>query len=153
MRQLSSSATPLLAILLVLMFPIGVLITVEELLRNLSDAAFQWDDYWPTLVYTSVGTFLTYLFLTRVYKVELADSTLHVSRFKTHVQIPLSEVKTVSSTLFFTPDFIWLSLQNRTPLGSTVTFMPPIRSFLVLTRHPLVKELDMLVARAKLVAA
>ena len=155
MRRLSSRFTPVLAVILVLVFPVGLLLTVVDMLQEPGAITLYWMDYLPVLVFTVLGTFLTYLFIARIYKVELERDTLHVTRFKTCLAIPLSEVERVHSTFFFLPDFVWLPLRRPTSLGSTIAFMPWLRAptLFRLTRHPIVEELETLASRAGRMAA
>jgi hypothetical protein len=92
------------------------------------------------------------MFLMRVLTIKLDGNVMHVTRFGRSVSIPLSHVSTIASTFFFVPDFVWMRIDPPAKFGATVAFMPRLRLVGVFGRHPIVEELEQLVAQAKRLA-
>jgi hypothetical protein len=158
MRRISSLFTPVVAVALVLMFPVTSSISLVGLLLkpaaafSRTDPAFTALSVVIVLAYSVFGTFLTYMFLMRVLTIKLDGNVMHVTRFGRSVSIPLSHVSTIASTFFFVPDFVWMRIDPPAKFGATVAFMPRLRLVGVFGRHPIVEELEQLVAQAKRLA-
>jgi hypothetical protein len=70
------------------------------------------------------------------------DDFVIANSYRNHIRVPLRDVERVSGS-----GFIWLHFRRPTRFGSRVAFVPPTR-FLRFGPHPLVRELESLVAES-----
>ncbi len=107
---------------------------------------------WIFLAVTLAGTAFIYWACIRLKRVALSDTTIIVSNYRVETAIPLSEVEQVSGSLFINPELVWLRFRRGTRFGTKIVFMPKVRLRLRrlpgFTRHPMVRELQELVAKA-----
>ena len=104
---------------------------------------------WAFLGGTLLGSLFLYWFGMRLKTVALDGDVLVISDRGRDVLVPLRDVERVSGSVLMNPELIWLHFRRPTDFGTKVLFMPPLRFFGRYTRHPLVAELEALIARAE----
>jgi hypothetical protein len=78
----------------------------------------------------------------RLKKVERFDNLLRISNYFREIEVPLTEVESVSGNIFMRPELIWLTFRRPTMFGSKIVFMPRWRVLSGWTRNPLVAQLQ-----------
>ena len=79
-------------------------------------------------------------------RVTLCGDCLIVSNFRREESIPLQGIRSVEGSRFISPERVRLRLRYTSGFGDTIVFMPIARATLTLTNHPIVAELEQLVA-------
>jgi hypothetical protein len=87
-----------------------------------------------------------YWLIGRAKHVELCGDQLIVRGFGQSIHIPLCDVASVGGSRFTNPERVWLDLRTPGPFGSRIHFIPPQRWIRFASVHPLVAELQQLVA-------
>jgi hypothetical protein len=78
------------------------------------------------------------------------NGTLRVLRHGREVSIPVSSITSIRGRLGLNPETITLDLSEPTPIGSSVTFIPPAR-FPSIKEHPMMATLRQLMAQVPLI--
>jgi hypothetical protein len=146
-RRLSSSTTVLYQVIFPL-FCIGIL-PVSTLMTWVAPADdAEPVDWWLVFIVFLVVVFLCG-FAMRLRTVRLRGETLLVTGLMREIEVPLRDVERVGGSRWLQPELMWIEFRRPTELGSRIFFLPPWRLFGgFATRHPLVRELDALVAAA-----
>jgi len=99
------------------------------------------DEFLTILV---LGSALIYWSCIRVKRVSIDSDSVLISNYREVIRVPLRDVERVSGSILMHPELIWLHFRRPTRFGSRIVFIPPMRWF-ALNRHPLVRELNLLV--------
>ena len=91
-----------------------------------------------------IGTAFIYLICGRIKKVQIDGDKVIVSNFISSEEINLSQIISVSGSVFLTPELVWFKLKAPTKFGATIIFMPKYRFFGGFSKHPMVNELKRL---------
>ncbi len=78
----------------------------------------------------------------RLKRVERVGDILRISNYFREIEVPLTEVESVSGNIFMRPELIWLTFRRPTIFGSKIVFMPKWRVLSGWTRNPLVAQLQ-----------
>ena len=82
-------------------------------------------------------------------KVEMNHKTLYISNYFKTIEVPLKEIESVSGSLFFSLEFVWITLSKRSKFGRRIIFAGEMRLNSCFSLHPIVYELRDLAKRAK----
>jgi len=96
-----------------------------------------------------VGFSIWYVVAGRLLVVLVDDRFLYVSNYRKEIRIRLSDVSKVTENAFINIHPVTIQLSKRTDFGTRITFMPKIWRVFFFGSHPVVAELNELVARAK----
>jgi hypothetical protein len=91
-----------------------------------------------------VGTVFLYLICGRIKKVQIDGNQVVVSNYFSSDVLNLSEIISVSGSIFLTPELVWFKLRVPIKYGQSIIFIPPFRFFGGFSKHPMVKELKSL---------
>jgi hypothetical protein len=94
---------------------------------------------------TVLGGGFLYWFCARLKRVSLGADRVVISNYLREIEVPLRDVEAVSGSLLMSPELVWLRFRRPTRFGSQIVFMPRVRLFVGLSRHPLVAELRALI--------
>lgn len=94
------------------------------------------------------GSLLAFLFGGRLKKVELGERVLRVSNYLRTTSVPLTRVAEVKRVGLGRWQNIRIRFTEDTPFGPSIVFLPPAAFIPFAITHPLVGELQAVVARA-----
>lgn len=89
-----------------------------------------------------VGSAVIYWICGRIKRVERLGDNLLISNYFQEIEVPLTDVESVSEPTFWKPELIWIKFRRPTIFGSKIVFMPKIKLWIGVTRHPLVSKLN-----------
>lgn len=104
---------------------------------------------WTFLLVTLLGTALFYWSCIPLKRVELDDSALYVSNYRTDITVPLRDVESITENRWINVHPVTIHLVRDTEFGSRIVFMPTRRWFAFFSSHPIVAELRAAVARSR----
>ena len=96
-----------------------------------------------------VGSVFIYWICGRIKRVERLGDKLLISNYFQEIEVPLTEVESVSEPTFWKPELICIKFRRPTIFGSKIVFMPKIRLWMGVTRHPLVSQLNAEIKKLK----
>jgi len=88
-----------------------------------------------------IFSFILLLNLYSIKKVSIDDDFLYVSNFKKEIEIPLSQISSVSGNIWGLPRKITIRLNEPSVFGKKITFLGYHVFFLFFTTHPAVEEI------------
>jgi len=68
------------------------------------------------------GTIFIYLICGRIKKVQIDGSKVIISNFISSDEITISQIISVSGSVFLTPEFVWFKVKEPTKFGTTIIF-------------------------------
>jgi hypothetical protein len=86
---------------------------------------------------------LTWRFDLPLKAVEMDDEALYISNFLGEIRVPFRDVEDVRQGFWMSRQRVTIRLRTRTEFGQRIVFMPTLRWFALLDRHPIVRELRM----------
>lgn len=104
---------------------------------------------WVFLATTVGGGALLYWFCGRLKRVELDRNALHVSNYWKEVAIPLRDVEGITENRWVNPPQVTVRFRRGTDFGTSIVFAPKMRWLASTEPHPIVKELEAAVRRAR----
>jgi hypothetical protein len=96
---------------------------------------------WMFLAATVAGAAFIYWACIRLKLVRMDDQQLYVSNLLTDIQVPLSQVDTVTENRWLNIHPVTIHLRRETEFGSKIVFMPKVRWFAFWSEHPVVDEI------------
>jgi hypothetical protein len=103
---------------------------------------------WSFLAILVVAAVFIYRSCIRLKRVEITDSTLHISNYLREIVVPMRDLDEVTENRWVNIHPVTLHFKRRTEFGHSVVFMPTARWFAFFSSHPIVAELRALAARA-----
>ena len=88
-----------------------------------------------------LGSLFVYFICGRLKKVQVDGRNVYISNYIQSTEIDISAIKSVSGSLFLSPELVWFKTEPPSIFGQTIVFMPPLRFSFGFTQHPLVEEL------------
>lgn len=82
-------------------------------------------------------------------RVRLDGMILHVSNYLQEIAVPVSAIERVTENRWINIRPVTVHLNRATPFGDSIVFMPKVRVFGFWSAHPVVAELEQLVATAR----
>jgi hypothetical protein len=108
---------------------------------------------WPDgLIFVAtiiVGLSFMYATVGRLLVVEVDDRFLYVSNYRKQAQISLNDVDKITENVLINIHPVTLHLSRPSPFGTRIRFMPKTWQAFFFSSHPIVAELNGLVAQAK----
>jgi len=105
---------------------------------------------WQFLVLWLAGTGFIWWGCVRLKRVRVDDALLYISNYRREITVPLSQIRTVAENRWINIHPVTIEFWVPTAFGERIVFMPQAAS--LFTSHPVVGELQSLVARVTGVA-
>ena len=83
-------------------------------------------------------------------RVWLEGMTLHVSNYLREIAVPVAAIDQVTESLWINIHPVTIRFNRTTPFGDSIVFMPKARLFALWSPHPVVAELEQLMATARM---
>jgi len=155
-RMISSAQTYLMKVVFPVLW-IGAFTVVTVLLfaggggltdetGNPPDASMKWS----FLLATLLGSAFIYWTCIRLKRVELDDTALYISNYRTEIMVPLRDVEDITENRWINIDPVTGHFVRDTEFGPSIVFMPKLRWFaFFFSSHPIVAELREAIARSR----
>jgi len=104
---------------------------------------------WTFLLVTLLGTALFAWTCIPLKRVELDDSALYISNYRTDIMVLLRDVERVTENRWINSHPVAIHFLHDTEFGTRIVFMPRRRWFAFFSSHPIVAELRAAVARSR----
>ena len=103
---------------------------------------------WAFLAVLIVGSLSIWWSSMRLKRVRVDGKTLYVSNYRQEIALPLGSVERVSENRWINIHPVTLYFRRPTDFGSKIVFMPKMKMFLLWRSHPMVAEIERMVALA-----
>jgi hypothetical protein len=103
---------------------------------------------WLLVAITIIGAWLILTLALPLKHVDVGDTSFFVSDRSREIEIPFRDVVRVTGSRFVNPPRVTLHLREPCELGDRVVFLPPLRLVTGWKTHPVIKELEKLMAEA-----
>jgi hypothetical protein len=104
---------------------------------------------WRVLLVMTFMLLVWYFLAGRLLVVQRDDKSLSVSNYQREIQVPLSDVSKITENKLINTRDVTIHLTQPSAFGSRITFVPEVQFLLFFRSHPVVAELNQLVARAR----
>ncbi len=101
---------------------------------------------WFLLFGMICGSIFLYYFMRDMKKVQLTETGLLLSTWKSSCEVPFHEIESITESLLAT-EMIVIKFKHPTVFGSKITFFPRPSFYLFTRAHPLIKELEDLISK------
>ena len=103
---------------------------------------------WLLVAITIIGAWLILTLALPLKHVDVGDASFFVSDRSREIEIPFRDVARVTGSRLVNPPRVTLHLRKPCEFGDRVVFLPPLRLVSGWKSHPVVKELERLMADA-----
>lgn len=104
---------------------------------------------WTFLLVTIFGAAFFYWTCIPLKRVEMDDTALYVSNYRTDITVPLRDVEEITENRWINIHPVTIHFYHDTEFGTSIVFMPKRRWFAFFSSHPIVAELRAAVAHAR----
>ena len=103
---------------------------------------------WFLVVVTVVGAWMILSVVLPLKRVDLGETSFYVSNRSHEIEIPFRDVARVTGSRLVNPPRVTLHLRRAGEFGDRIVFLPPLRFRSGWKTHPVVKELEAIIASA-----